>query len=167
MREYEDLAVSCIGRRASLHLKSWIPGRSLSCTIPPSAMQQCRLLALAPGEWLLVSDTLDVRSLHEHASYFGEQGIAAVRLSPGLSTLQLDGPNAREVLAKSCGLDLHPTAFPVGTCTRTRLARLPVILDYVDVRPSFELYVGRSYLSYLLSWLNDASVGFTGSGSVS
>jgi heterotetrameric sarcosine oxidase gamma subunit len=86
-------------------------------------------------------------------------GIAAVESTPGLAAIQVEGAAARDVLANGCALDLRSPDFALGTCTRTRLAQLPVIFDYVDVKPRFELYVGRSHLSYLCSWLNDAAVG--------
>jgi sarcosine oxidase subunit gamma len=114
---------------------------------------------LGPGEWLLISDTLAARTLREHALKLHQQGIAAVGPSPGLAALLLEGPVARDVLTQACGLDLHPVSFPLGTCTRTRLAQLPIIIDYVDTKPRFDLYVGRSYRSYLCSWLRDAALG--------
>src|ERR1700722_12297215 len=160
MRDDEAFTITHINGRATLHLKSWIPGRSSPCILPPSATHHCRLLAIAPGEWLLISDTLDAQTLREHASHLREQGIAAVNLSPGLAAIQLEGRATRDVLAKSCGLDLYPKSFPVGTCTRTRLAKLPVFVDYLDEKPRFELYVARSYLPYLCAWLNDAGVEF-------
>jgi heterotetrameric sarcosine oxidase gamma subunit len=87
----------------------------------------------------------------------------AVESTTGLAAIQVEGAAARDVLANGYGLDLRSPYFALGTCTRTRLAQLPIILDYVDVKPRFELYVGRSYLSHLCSWLCDAAVGFEGS----
>ena len=160
MPNFDAIHISRITTRAIVHLKSWIPARAASLPRPPAVPANCRLLTLAPGEWLLISDTLDETALHEHAVQVHEHGIAAAGPSTGLAALQLEGPAARDVLAKSCGLDLHPSSFPIGTCTRTRLAQLPVIIDFLEASPRFELYVGRSYRSYLESWLTDAAVGF-------
>ena len=160
MGEHEGLAVTCISARATLHLKSWVLARSAPITLPPSVTQHCRLITVAPGEWLLISDAVDEQTLHEVARDFHNQGVAAVSVAQGLAAIEIKGRAAHDVLAKSCGLDLHPVRFPVGSCTRTRLAKLPVIVDYVDGKPIFDLYVARSYLPYLFSWLNDAAVEF-------
>jgi sarcosine oxidase, subunit gamma len=160
MRDSNALRIGNVHNRAIVQLKSWMPGRA-SPTLPlPTVPAECRLLTLAPGEWLLISDTLAANTLREHGRQLNRQGIAAADLSPGLAAIQLEGPAARDVLTKSCGLDLDPATFPAGTCTRTRLAQLLVIVDYIDPKPLFELYVGCSYRSYLMSWLNDAAAGF-------
>ena len=156
----DAIHISRITTRAIVHLKSWMPARASSHPLAPPVLNDCRLLTLAPGEWLLISDNLPEQILREHAHHLREQGIAYAGPSMGLAAIELKGPAARDVLAKSSGLDLHPLRFPMGTCTRTRLAKLPVIVDYLDEKPRFELYVGRSYLPYLCSWLNDAAVEF-------
>ena len=160
MRNHENLQIARVNSRAILHLRSWMLRHSSPFIIPPSLIQHGRLLTLAPGEWLLISDTLSAQTLHEHARLAREQGIVAVSSSPALAAIRIEGRAARGVLAKSCGLDFHPSIFPVGSCTRTRLAKLPAIVDFVDVKPRFELYVGCSYLAYMCSCLNDASVGY-------
>jgi sarcosine oxidase subunit gamma len=157
------IQISRITTRAIVHLKSWMPARASSQRLVPTIPTDCRLLTLAPGEWLLISDALPASALREHVHHVREQGFAAVGPSPGLAALELKGPAAWDVLAASCGLDLHPANFPIGSCTRTRLAQLPVIIDYCDAKPRFDLYVGRSYQSCLESWLNDAAAGFEGS----
>jgi sarcosine oxidase subunit gamma len=111
-------------------------------------------------ESVALGDTVASQTLYEHtARHVCEQGIAAVNLSQRLAVLRLKGPATQAVLAKGCGLDLHPRHFPVGRCARTRFAQLPIVVDCIDATPQFDLYVGRSYLPYLISWLNDAAVG--------
>jgi sarcosine oxidase subunit gamma len=117
-----------------------------------------RLLRLGPGEWLAISDAIAGPTLEDRLRrHVGGQNIAAVDLSCALKALRVDGLAARELLAKGCGLDLHPNFFPAGRATRTRLAQLAVIVDCVDPTSRFDLYVGRSYLTWLRSWLVDAS----------
>jgi heterotetrameric sarcosine oxidase gamma subunit len=154
------LQIHRITSRVTVQLKSWMPGRTSPSLSAPTVPSACRLLTLAPGEWLLISDTLAAHALREYVRHSRSHGIAAVESSSGLSAIQVEGAAARHVLANGCGLDLHSPSFALGACTRTRLAQLPVILDYVDVSPRFELYVGRSYLSHLRSWLDDAAEGF-------
>jgi sarcosine oxidase, subunit gamma len=159
MRNPGVFYIERITTRAILELKSWMPARTPPSLPAPAAPADCRLLSWSPGEWLLISDTLDARSLRQHAHHIHHQGIATVSGSPGLAAIRFEGPAARDVLKDGCGLDFHPASFQTGTCTRTRLAGLPVIIDYRDAGPRFELYVGRSYVPYLNSWLLDAALG--------
>ncbi len=141
--------------RAILHLKSWGP-------VPPtladlaSIQEGARPLALGPREWLLVGDGIEgSRLLASLAPFARSCGLAAVDLSDGMAGLELEGCAARDILSTACGLDLHPRAFTEGSCTRTRLAQLPVVI----ARPAsarYELYVGSSYAAYLEAWLRDA-----------
>ena len=160
MRNPDALNITRINTRASVQLKSWMPRGNTSVAAALMAPAGGRLLELAPGEWLLISDTLGPDVLRVHAREIERQGIAAVNVSPGLAAFSVEGLAAREIIENSCGLDLHPGKFPVGTCTRTRMAQLPVIIDAVGGAPRFELYVGRSYAVYLSSWLEDAALGF-------
>ncbi|KNG92648.1 sarcosine oxidase subunit gamma [Pseudaestuariivita atlantica] len=53
-------------------------------------------------------------------------GLAAVTdQSDGWVAATLDGPAAREVLARLTPLDLRPTAFPVGAAARSELGHMP------------------------------------------
>ena len=149
--------------RAVLHLKAW--------THRPVALPDLAstggsgLRTLGPREWLLISDALDgPRLLAAVAPVAREHGVVAIDLSHGLGGLRLRGEGARDVLSRGCGLDLHPNAFPPGSCTRARLAQLPVVIDHLGPAknglaaplPCYELYVGVSYVAYLQGWLEDA-----------
>jgi hypothetical protein len=101
---------------------------------------------------MLIYNTLRPKALHEHAGDLREQCIAAVNLSSGLA--------AHGVFAKSCGLDLHPSKFPVRTCTRTRLAQQAATIDYVDVKLRFEPYVAGAIICLTFLLGQDAAAGF-------
>jgi sarcosine oxidase subunit gamma len=88
------------------------------------------------------------------------QGLAVVDLSQAFAVLKVNGPRTRDVLMKGCSLDLDPNSFPVGCCTRTRFGQLHITLYCADATPLFELYVGRSHVAYLESWLKDAALEF-------
>ena len=85
---------------------------------------------------------------------------AIVDVSDGRVALRLAGPNARDVLAKGCPLDLHPRAFPSGSCAQSLLAKAAVLIHLLDDDPhrgpTFDLYVARSSAHYLFAWLEDA-----------
>jgi heterotetrameric sarcosine oxidase gamma subunit len=53
---------------------------------------------------------------------------AALDLSSGLSALELTGAAAREVLVRSCRIDLAADAFPVGAAAATIMVQVAVIL---------------------------------------
>jgi sarcosine oxidase, subunit gamma len=155
------LRIAFAGTRAVVHLKCWLPEPTLPSLIPAGLGGEIRVLNIGPGEWYVVSDRLDGPALHERlARYLKEDDIAAADLTCGLKALRVEGPAARELLTRGCGLDLHPEQFPAGRCTRTRFAQLPIIVHCPDARARFDLYVGRSYLAYLQSWLTDAAMEF-------
>jgi sarcosine oxidase subunit gamma len=131
--------------------------------VPPGLGGSMRLLALGPREWWGVSERVLGPGLRERlASHVACEAMVAVDLSSAVKVLRVEGAAAREILSKSCGLDLDSRTFPAGLCTRTRLANLPVVVDYIDPWPRFDLYVGRSHLTYLKSWLEDAALEFGG-----
>lgn len=152
--------ITAVGERAVVQLKSWAsdPGRALP--MPPDPPAEMRMLTLGPTEWLAVCDRIDASQLRDRLGHYLAGRGTAVELSCGIKALRIEGVLARELLAKGCGLDLHAQRFPAGRATRTRFAQLAVIVDCVDPSPRFELYVGRSYLSWLKSWLEDAAAEF-------
>lgn len=108
-------------------------------------------LWLGPDEWLVVS-----------SAALGEPRLAAVLnegavvdVSGQRTVLELAGANAGEVLAKGCGLDLHPRAFAPGQCAQTLYARAPVIL-LPRAADRYWLFVRASYAEYIAEFLLDA-----------
>lgn len=161
MPNHDGVQISCVGNRATVHLKSWLSCRLSPGAAAPNVPGQFRILHLAPGEWLAVSDGIGGPALHRHLeSYTREESVAAVDVSQGFGILRVAGKDAREVLSKGCGLDLHPRLFPAGYSTRTRFAQLPVIMECSSTSAHFDLYVARSYSTYLLSWLCDSASAY-------
>jgi heterotetrameric sarcosine oxidase gamma subunit len=102
-------------------------------------------LWLGPDEWLVLGG--------REEDY--PDACAAVDVSANRVCLELSGPEAADVLARGCALDLHPSVFPPGRCAQTLLARAQVILYRTDER-TFRLLVRPSYADYLRAWLRDA-----------
>jgi sarcosine oxidase subunit gamma len=170
--------ISALAGRTALRLKSWLPGptsggrtvvldgRELPSQVGETMPGQIRVLCLGPGEWLIVSDVGGAFTVREQIEQeLQQQGVALVDLTHGLGVLQVVGPETRELLSKGCGLDLHPRSFPPNRCASTRFAQIPVIVDCLDGPPRFDLYVARSYLGFLQSWLADATIEFDGPAS--
>jgi heterotetrameric sarcosine oxidase gamma subunit len=142
--------------RAILHLKAWVRVPLSLAGFDSHGWGGARLLALGPGEWLMMSHGIEDPDLNAGiASLARSRGLAAVDVSDGMAVLELKGSAARDILSTACGLDLHPKVFPEGSGTRTRLAQLPVVIVCTGMS-RFEMYVGTSYASYLEAWLRDA-----------
>ncbi|MGH8139093.1 MAG: sarcosine oxidase subunit gamma [Steroidobacteraceae bacterium] len=160
--------------RASIGVKSWLPehlsgdraveheGRRLPSTVGAISPGDPRVLCLAPGDWLFVSDRLRGPQTQGGIRHrFGNESLAAVDLSDALAVIRIEGDDAREVLSKGCGLDFHVRHFPANHCARTRFAQLPLVIECREHPQAFELSVARSYCSYLRSWLLDSAAEFT------
>jgi len=68
------------------------------------------------------------------------------------------GAHASAVLSAGCPLDLDASAFPVGMCTRTMLAKAEVVLWRTD-RETFRLEVWRSFVDYVSQFIAEATRG--------
>jgi len=81
---------------------------------------------------------------------------ALVDISQRQLALQVSGTHAAALLNAGCPLDLHPSAFPVGMCTRTLLAKAPIVL-WRMAPEMFHLEVWRSFVPYVERLLQEAS----------
>lgn len=106
----------------------------------PPDLRRC-----APGQWFLVSETPvppeDIAVKLAGCAHIVDQ-------SHGRARFRLTGPQARQLLAKGTGVDLHPDAFPVGQAVMTLIGHIGVNL----ARPradSFELLVLRGFAKSL------------------
>jgi sarcosine oxidase subunit gamma len=105
-------------------------------------------LWLGPDEWLVTSgiDRAATIVADLRASLAGRHH-AVVDVSANRAVVDLTGPDALELLATGCPLDLHPARWRAGMCAQTQFARAPVTLEQrsdatrVFVRPSFADYV--------------------------
>jgi sarcosine oxidase subunit gamma len=140
-------------------------GRTLDVLLPgepntTAARGDLTALWLEPHAWLLTCPPDEVAahigSLREAVS---DVHAAITDVSDGRVALRLGGPNARDVLAKGCPLDLHPRAFAAGRCAQSLLAKASVLIHLLDddvPGPTFDVYVARSFAHYLFAWLEDA-----------
>jgi sarcosine oxidase subunit gamma len=180
LASHDAVLITTISETTSLRLKSWLrdhltgtrsptlAGRQLPSRVGETLTGSARVLCVAPGEWLVVSNGQPSAAMQAYfESDLSSQGLALVDLTDGLVRLEVRGVVARELLSKGCGLDLHARSFPADCCAGTRFARIPVVIDCLDEPLRFELHVARSYSQYLYSWLVDAAAEFgslTGEG---
>jgi len=59
-------------------------------------------------------------------------------------------------LAAGCPLDLDESAFPIGMCTRTVLAKAEVVL-WRRAQQTFHLELARSFVAYVSRFLAEAA----------
>lgn len=95
----------------------------------------------------------------ELAAAVGADRGQAVDVSANRTTLELTGPRASSVLAKSCALDLHPSAWPAGRAFATELGRVPVVIWRVGTQ-TFRILPRSSYAEHLVRWLLDGMSEF-------
>ena len=120
------------------------------------------VIAVGPMDWLVLgADPTAATLLSALERAFENSVFRTTPVSQALARFKIDGPETRTLLAKGCGLDLHPSHFPRGRAARTRLAGMPVIV-YCSGSSSFECVVTASYADFLVLWLNDASLEFEG-----
>ena len=142
-------------------------GRVLDLLLPSepctsAAKAQIAALWLGPDEWLVTCPAHDVpRLLGALREALADVHAAITDVTDGRVAFRLAGPSARDVLAKGCPLDLHPRAFPPGSCAQSLLAKAAVLIHLLDDDrergASFDIYVARSFAHYLWTWLEDAS----------
>ncbi len=116
------------------------------------------ILWLGPDEWLAVFTAgreAAVGAALEEALCGVHALVSDVSHSRGV--ISLLGARAREVLAKGCSLDLHPSVFGPGRCAQSTFARCHVLVHQRDETPAFDLYVHRSFMEYAWAWLVDAA----------
>jgi sarcosine oxidase subunit gamma len=125
------------------------------------------VLWLGPDEWLVLAPEGRQESLEKALRQaIGTEPGAVVDLSAHRTTVELTGERAREVLAKGCSLDLHPTVFAPGSCAQVLIAQAPVLLLAREGdHPAYWLLVRASFATYVADWLLDACVEYLAAGS--
>ena len=115
-------------------------------------------LWLGPDEWLIVAAAGGEAELEAALSRaLSGTHCAIVDQSASRSVIEISGTDARLVLAKGCSLDLHAGRFRVPCVAQSLLVKAQVILQILEDRPLFRLYVRSSFAAYLAEWLLDAA----------
>ncbi|HEX6446721.1 MAG TPA: sarcosine oxidase subunit gamma family protein [Streptosporangiales bacterium] len=121
-------------------------------------------LCLAPRWWLVTQPPEPAPGLEcglvAGLRSAGGAAVSAVDVSAQRTAIDVGGPNARDVLAHGCSLDLHPRAFGPGRCAQTTLAKAQVVLHQCDETPTFRVFVRASFADYLARWLLDAATEY-------
>ncbi len=150
----EDLSIVSL-KVSSKSLESARDKLQLASPISASSNDP-RSLWFGPDRWLLVSSSISADSLVKKCQEALVDVLHnAVDNSAGLAVFRVAGPGACDLLASDCGMDFRPEKFPVGTCCRTRLAQIAAVI-VAEGPEQFDIYVDRSYETYLGEWLKDS-----------
>jgi sarcosine oxidase subunit gamma len=116
-------------------------------------------LWLGPDEWLLLAAEADGPATAAALSgLLNSRAASLVDVSQRQAGLVVTGPRADTLLNAGCPLDLDRTAFPVGMCTRTILAKAEIVL-WRTADEAFRVEVARSLAPYAVAFLVEALHG--------
>ena len=135
------------------------------CTFPPKANRfqsagDRHVVWLGPDEYLLLCEAGKEQELQDSLkNSIPSPHFAITDVSDSLCALSLRGPAVRAVLAKGCGLDLHPKKFTTGQSAQSLLALSAVTLMAV-ADDAFILICRTSFAPYVQRWLADAALEY-------
>lgn len=118
---------------------------------------------MAPDCWLLSCPLGEAFAIEQSLRTDVDGHIAIVNVSGGYSVVDLSGNDARNVLMKSTGYDVHPDHFGVGKVVNTTFAKAQVMMRVVELGETdacYELVVRRSFSDYLWLWLQRAGAEY-------
>jgi sarcosine oxidase subunit gamma len=112
---------------------------------------------------LLPHDEAEAAVATLSAALAGEHATVA-NVSDARALFRVDGPGAREALAKLVPVDLHPASFGAGEMRRTRMAQVPAAI-WQSGEDQFSVICFRSVARYVfdllaLSAKDGAEVGY-------
>ncbi|EKE17303.1 MAG: Sarcosine oxidase, partial [uncultured bacterium] len=121
---------------------------------------QHAILALGPNRWYVLSPYQNGKATEAKLRAMeSNKTIAITDVSHAWNVIRLNGRHARDVLAKLCSIDLHPSTFKVGSCAQTELRGLYIVLHATNFE-NFEIFVMRSFLLTIWDWLQDAAAEY-------
>jgi len=161
LREIRDLGkIDLRGDPADREFMTAV-GRVLDLVLPTEPCTSIRqnevsALWIGPNQWLIISAREKSADLMVHLNEALASLHASVTdVSAGRVAFRLAGPNAVDVLAKGCPLDLHPSVVKPGYVAGSVLGKITTLVHLVD-HGVIDLYVGRSFADYLWTWLKEA-----------
>ena len=133
------------------------PGQMLSRFV--SGGGEAHALCLAPDWWLIVGlqeaeQKLAMVFLHNNYHF------SVVDVSGQRTTIELEGPKVREVLAHVWDQDLREKSFPIASVSQGLMAKAPVIVCHIApfryrvmVRSSFALHLWKALVDAAEEWV--------------
>lgn len=119
---------------------------------------------VTPGRALVLGEPAAAATLRAEISQAAEGAsgtVSVVDVTCGLTALSLVGPQARELLARFCAIDVRPAVAPVASFRPGSVARTPGYV-LVQAHDSLLVLVGWALGEYLWQVVADAAAGLGG-----
>jgi sarcosine oxidase subunit gamma len=120
---------------------------------------EAHALCLAP-DWWLITGLQEAEQQLTQLQLNEQYHLNAVDVSGQRTTIELEGPNAREVLAHLWEQDLREKSFPVASVSQGLMAKAPVIVWHIApfryrilVRSSFALHLWKALVDAAEEWM--------------
>jgi len=143
----EALGMDLPGKPGEVRVKA-IPGAS-----------EAHVLCLAPDWWLMVGFEEPEQKLAT-LQLKNDYHFSSVDVSGQRTTIELEGPNVRDVLAHLWDQDLREKTFPIASVSQGLMAKAPVIVFHVApfryrvmVRSSFALHLWKALVDAAEEWV--------------
>ena len=124
-----------------------------------SGGREVHALCLAPDWWLIVGFH-DAEQKLAPLLLKNDYHFSVVDVSGQRTTIELEGPKVREVLAHLWDQDLREKSFPVASVTQGLMAKAPVIVWHIAqfryrvmVRSSFALHLWKALVDAAEEWV--------------
>jgi sarcosine oxidase subunit gamma len=138
-------------------------GRALGLPLPTTpnttaVKGERRVYWLSPESWIVQVGADETATVLDRLRAATRDQLADMHdVADARTRFRIDGPRARDLLAKGTALDLDARVFTAGQCAQTLFAQLTVLLCRPGDAPAFELHVDRPAERYLWAWLTDAA----------
>jgi sarcosine oxidase subunit gamma len=120
---------------------------------------EAHALCLAPDWWLIVG-LQEAEQKLAPLLLKNDYHLSAVDVSGQRTTIELDGPNVRDVLAHLWDQDLREKSFPIASVSQGLMAKAPVIVWHIApfryrvlVRSSFALHGWKALVDAAEEWV--------------
>ena len=124
------------------------------------ANDRVRIVWAGPDDWFVIGASgAEAGIVGALRSALCDTHCAITDVSSGYMVVRLVGPNARDLLAQGCPLDLHPRVFRAGDAAGSHFFKTSIYLWQVDDKPTFELLVRRSFFGYFMQMLQACTAG--------
>lgn len=138
-------------------------GRTLDLLLPTEPCQSTvqgdvTAFWIGPDQWLITCPKDKVPAISDKLDEATSSTACSITdISSARTVLRIAGPDALDVLAKGCPLDLHPRSAKPGYVTGSVLAKITVLIHLREA-DVVDFYLGRSFTDYLWSWLEEAGM---------
>jgi len=132
------------------------PGQTREASV--SDINEAYALCLAPDWWLILGMEKAEQKL-KPLQMNNDFHFSVVDVSGQRTTIELEGPKVREMLAHLWDQDLREKSFPIGSVSQGLMAKAPVIVFHIAsfryralVRSSFALHLWKALVDAAEEW---------------